>query len=89
MPHRRDFRNGETRMVSRFLGDDLAVLPNVDRSSVHVGGLARDLGGAAQGAADSGRELFAASRSVFTLHRDRSMNRGGVRELSYTPHRYE
>lgn len=45
-------------MTLGFLGDDFAILPYVDRRAVHARGLARDLGGAPERAADGGRELF-------------------------------
>jgi len=36
---------------SRFIRDDFAVFPDINGRAVHAGGLARDLGGASQGAA--------------------------------------
>ena len=47
---------------SRFFSDDFAVLPNIDRGAVHAGGLAGDLGGAAQSAAEGGGEFLLVCR---------------------------
>jgi len=53
-------RGGEkTPARLRLLGDDFAVLPNVNGCAVHAGGPARDLGGAAQGAAHCIGKFFA------------------------------
>jgi hypothetical protein len=37
---------------SRLLRHDLAVFPHVDRRAIHLGGLARDLGGSPEGSSD-------------------------------------
>jgi len=69
---------------SRFLGDDFAVFPDVDRRAVHAGGLARDFSGAAERAADRGGEFFARLKFGFSFHCDLSNNLGTLPELSYT-----
>lgn len=71
---------------SRFLGDDFAVFPNVDRRAVHAGGLAGDFCGAAQRAPNGGGELLARLQSsrAFLFHGDLSNNFALLPELSYT-----
>ena len=76
--------NDHERIRSWFFGDDFAVLPNVDRRAVHAGGLAGDLGGAAQGAPDCGGEFFTALRSRFSFNGDLSNSFAVLPELSYT-----
>jgi len=65
----------------RLLGDDLAILPNVDRRAVHARGLARDFRGAAQGAADRGGEFFAVAVRGFAFHSDHGS--AGARSAPY------
>ena len=79
-------KRGQELICSRFLRNDLAILPNVNRRSVHARGFACDLCGAAQGAPDRCRELFAVSRIRLALHCERSSKRGLLPELSYTLH---
>ena len=52
--HLRGEKTGGAVEFLRFFGDDFAVFPVVNRRAVHARGFARDLGGAAQGAADGG-----------------------------------
>ena len=68
----------------RFFGDDLAVFHYIDRGAVHARGLARDLGGAPERAADRGGKLFAGLKFGFSFHCDLSNNFGVLPELSYT-----
>lgn len=49
-------KRGQEPFCSRFLRNDLAVLPDVDRRPVHARGLTCDLCGAAQGAPNGSRE---------------------------------
>ena len=71
----------------RLQRDDLAVFPDINRRAVHAGGLARDLRGAPERAADGGGKLlggFIALDAFF--HRPSSTFLGRVPELSYTVH---
>ena len=79
-------RSQKKRLNSRLrlFGDDFAVLPDIDRRTVHKRGLARDLGGAAQRAANGGGELFATLQFVSSFRGDLSKNFGLAPELSYT-----
>jgi hypothetical protein len=57
----------------RLQREDLAVLLDVDRRAVHAGGLARDLGGAPERAADGGGKLLRRFVVFDTfLHRQRA-----------------
>jgi hypothetical protein len=71
---------------SRFFSDDFAVLPNIDRRPVHACNLARDLGGAAQGAPNGGGELPGFLLHLSFRHGPCSNNTGFLPELSYTLH---
>ncbi len=51
---------------------------------MHAGGLARDLGGAAESAPYSGGEFFASLRFESSFHGDLCNNFGLLPELSYT-----
>ena len=67
------------------VGADLRVGPNLDGRAVHARGFARDLGGAAQGAADGCDKLVSFLFHFFSLHGPFSKSRGFSPELSYTP----
>jgi len=70
----------------RFFGDDFAVFPDINGRAVHAGGLARDLGGASERAANGGGKFFAGLKFGFSFHCDLSNNFGVLPELSYTVH---
>ena len=71
---------------SWFFRDHFAVFPDINGRAVHAGGLASDLGGASQSAADGGGKLFAGLKFGFSFHGDLSNNFGVLPELSYTVH---
>ena len=77
-------RDDHKRITLRFLRDDLAVFPNINRGAVHAGGFAGDLGGAAQSASHGGGEFLARLRFGLSFHGDLSINLGVLPELSYT-----
>ena len=52
-------RDTTTVLSFTVFRDDFAVLPNLDRCAMHTGGLARDLGGTPQRAADCVGKFFA------------------------------
>jgi hypothetical protein len=59
-----------------LLGHNFAVLPNVYRRTVHARGFARDLSGAAKGAADGGGQLASFFTYFCFLHGPCSKTRG-------------
>src|SRR5437762_11544619 len=73
-----------TWTLSRLLGDNFAVFPNVNWSSVHARRFARDFGGAAECATDGRRKLFCFFFYLRRLHGPSSNSRGFAPELSYT-----
>jgi hypothetical protein len=84
-----EFRTPGQRLTDRvvalrFFGDDFAVLPDVNRRAVHAGGLARDLGGAAECASNGGGEFLRFFLYRGTFHGPCSNSRGTAVELSYT-----
>src|SRR5262245_3005496 len=80
-------RGGRGASALRLDGDDLAVLPDVDGRTVHPGDLARALGRAAEGTADSAGEFVVLWSAGLSFHGPRSSNRGRAPELSYTDQR--
>ena len=80
--HSAEPKGGElTNAHLRFLGDDLAVFPNVNRRAVHTRGFAGDFGGAAKSATDGGGELFAVAVRGFAFHSDHES--AGARSAPY------
>jgi hypothetical protein len=65
----------------RFLGDNFAILPKINRRAMHARGLARDFRGAAKRATDGGREFFAGLVGGFAFHFDDSNT--GARSAPY------
>ena len=65
------------------VGADLRVGPNLDGRAVHARGFARDLGGAAQGAADGCDKLVSFLFHFFSLHGSRKTGSGAILVISF------